>query len=404
MKEVKALLKFLAAMSVSGLLLFACTNPIDPSPDPDPGNSDTTVEALDNILNQFRLSSAAVKIAGHAPSSSGSAGLKFNIKDTLHLVEGVHVPIRFLHTETTNVAGVYIHVIGGSFSSTHYYDVPEIPEHEESDTVSVVMVGFDIDELSPGVPPAGAPFVFDIILIPHDPNGNPLDETTVPVIVDDFNNSGNSPEPCGLSTGQWVWEESYIPKDPDDGTYHFFNSPNKVWGLLGQNIKGCCINGVSNYGATCLNADSTFERTLNFQTFFIYREESFIFSEDGTFARFTSQFNANPFPEESDFCGGGQGLVKEKLNNVSYSGNWTTQNFSLPEDLNEYYATADYLTLQTTSSTGFGYGNPGGIIHQLSCDYLILIQLDNEGGGRNLFKVYRRISSPEDLLWYAMNS
>src|SRR5688572_14639060 len=115
MKEVKALLKFLAAMSVSGLLLFACnTNDPSPDPDPDPGNSDPTVEELDNILNQFRLSSAAVKIAGHAPSSSGGAGLKFNIKDTLHLIEGVHIPIRFLHTETTNVAGVYIHVIGGS--------------------------------------------------------------------------------------------------------------------------------------------------------------------------------------------------------------------------------------------------------------------------------------------------
>jgi hypothetical protein len=403
MKEVKALLKFLAAMSVSGLLLFACTNPIDPSPDPDPGNSDpATVEELDNIFIQFRLSSAAVKIAGHAPTSSGSSGLKFNIKDTLRLIEGVDIPIRFLHTETTDVKGVYIQVVGGSFSSTHYYDLPEIAESEESDTVSIVMLDFEIDDELPGVPPAGAPF--EIELTPHGPDGTPLGQVTVPVVVENFNNSANSPEPCGLSTGQWVWEESYIPKNPDDGTYNFFNSPNKVWGLIGQLINGCCIDGVSAYGATCLNADPKFERTLNFQTFFNYREEAFIFSDDGTFVRFTSQFNANPFPEESDFCGGSQGLVKEVLNNVTYFGNWTTQNFPLPEGLNKYYATADYLTLQTTSSTGFGYGNPGGIIHQLSCDYLILIQLDNEGGGRNLFKVYRRISSPEDLKWYAMNS
>ena len=158
MKKVKALLKFLVTLSVSGLLMFAC-NTNDPSPDPDPGNSDpATVEALDNIFDQFRLSSTTEKIEGNAPTSSGGSGLKFNIKDTLHLIEGVDIPIRFLHSETTDVTGVYIQVVGGSFSSTHYYDLPEIAEYEESDTVSVVMVDFEIDEELPGVPPAGAPF------------------------------------------------------------------------------------------------------------------------------------------------------------------------------------------------------------------------------------------------------
>src|SRR6187402_3620039 len=167
MKEVKALLKFLAAMSVSSLLLFACTNPIDPSPDPDPGDPGTsTVEELDNIFDQFRLSSAAEKIAGHAPTSSRSSGLKFNIKDTLHLVEGVDIPIRFLHTETTDVKGVYIQVVGGSFSSTHYYDLPEIAESEESDTVSIVVLDFEIDDELPGVPPAGGE-PFEIELTPY---------------------------------------------------------------------------------------------------------------------------------------------------------------------------------------------------------------------------------------------
>ncbi|HEX6224827.1 MAG TPA: hypothetical protein VFZ52_10480 [Chryseolinea sp.] len=399
MKEVKALLKFVAAMSVSGLLLLACTNSIDPSPDPDVGDSGTaTIEELDSIFDQFRLSPAAEKIAGHAPTSSGSSGLKINIKDTLRLIEGVDIPIRFLHTETTDVKGVYIQVVGGSFSSTHYYDLPEIAESEESDTVSIVVLDFEIDDELPGVPPARAPF--EIEMTPYGPDGTPIEDAPpIPVIVGEPHPSMDNGL-CGLPNGSWVWERSYIDGELD---VEFFNSPYKVWGLEGQDIKGCCVDGISGYGAFCLNADSEFQKTLNFQTFFIYKDEVFKFFDDGTFVRFTSQYNANPFPLETDFCTDTKGLVREVMNNITYNGDWSTRTVTMPEGMNQYYSTADYLSLRTTSSTGLGYGNPGGIIHHLSCDHLILIQPDNEGGDRNLYKVYKRIVTNEDIRWYAMN-
>lgn len=390
MKEVKALLKFLAVMSISGLLLFACS-----TTDPDPGNSDPDkVQELDNILNQFRLSSAAVKIAGDAPVSSASAGLKFNIKDTLRLVQGVDMPIRFLHDATTDVKGVYIEVVGGSFSSTDYYDLPEIAETEESDTVSTVVLDFELDDDLPGVPPAGAPF--EIKLTPHGPDGKPIEKApTIIVVVEDPNSSAHGGV-CGLPNGTWVWERSYI-----DG--EFFNSPYLVWGLKGQNITGCCVDGISGYGAFCLNADSDAQRSLNFQTFFIYKDETFKFFDDGTFVRFTSQYNANPFPLETDFCTDTKGLVREVMNNITYNGDWLTQSVTIPEGLIKNRTTADHLTLKTTSSTGLGYGNPGGIIHHVSCECMVLIQMDNEGGGRNLYKVYKRVVTDEDIFWYSMN-
>jgi hypothetical protein len=395
MKEVKALFKLLAAISVSGLLLFACstTDPVPENSDPD------TVEELDNIFNRFRLSSAAVKIAGNAPSSSGSSGLKFNIKDTLRLIQGVDIPIRFLHDETTDVKGVYIQVVGGTFSSTHYYDLPEMVESEESDTVSIVVLDFELDDDLPGVPPAGAPF--EIELTPYGPDGTPLENVQpIPVIAEDPHPSVDGDDVCGLPNGSWLWELSYIKAESH---LEFLNSPYKVWGLDGQMITGCCVDGVSGYGAFCLNEDPLTHKSLNFQTFFIYKDEVFKFFDDGTFVRFTSQYNANPFPLETDFCTDTKGLVREVMNNITYNGDWSTQRVTVPEGLNRHYTTADYLTLRTTSSTGLGYGNPGGIIHHLSCNHLVLIQPENEGGNRNLYKVYKRVVTDADIRWYSMN-
>ena len=62
------------------------------------------------------------------------------------------------------------------------------------------------------------------------------------------------------------------------------------------------------------------------------------------------------------------------------------------------------LVLITKSSTGTGYGNPGGIIHQLDCELgaLILIQPIGEGSGTYLLKAYvrKKLGVPS---WYPFN-
>ncbi|MEJ7738287.1 MAG: hypothetical protein WKF97_12735 [Chitinophagaceae bacterium] len=73
----------------------------------------------------------------------------------------------------------------------------------------------------------------------------------------------------------------------------------------------------------------------------------------------------------------------------------------LPSDLKFFYTQRNYLTLQTTSSSGGGYGNPGGILHYLDCRYLMLILPDREGSNQHLFKIYKR-KGPNNPEWLLM--
>ena len=60
-----------------------------------------------------------------------------------------------------------------------------------------------------------------------------------------------------------------------------------------------------------------------------------------------------------------------------------------------------YVEFTYNTSNGTGYGNPGGIIHQLDCKIgsLVLVQADREGGGRHLIKIYTRRKSGTSP-WY----
>ncbi len=420
MKIIKPFLKFSCMTVFCGMLLLACTSD-DPETNPEPEILDlATVEGLDSLSDHLTFASAE-KIEGKVPSApAGVSSLKFSIQDTLHLIPGVFMPVKFLHDELTNVAGVYIQVrhFSGSTNlvteATHYYDVPEVPGTAESDSISVIMVGFDpSDFVDPvGVPPAGAPLpTFEIAITPYDPNGQPLDATVVPVVVEDMND--NDPNgTCGLVLPEgeyWDWSMSYIPSNPWDGDFEFLSSPLDLFKGV-QNINGCCgADGNSYYGATCLNLDSTYQRTLPFTTFYLIAHESFIFSDNGTYTRRTQENSANPVPEESNFCDGIAGNVEIKFAKIDYTGNWTVDNVAIPPGylVNPFfgsitYTTRDRLSLQGTSSTtpGGGFGNPGGIIHLLDCKFgLILIQTDNEGFGQHLYKFYFR-RKPGDKVWF----
>ncbi len=129
---------------------------------------------------------------------------------------------------------------------------------------------------------------------------------------------------------------------------------------------------------------------LFFPTYYRIELELLAFLENGTFRRTTVEASANPLPDESNFCGD-VGKVHASIHEIDYRGFWTLD------------PNTENLQLQTTESTAEGglggYGNPGGIL-RYSCHLMLLIQVDREGFGRDLQKLYRRggIRSYE---WYS---
>ena len=343
----------------------------------------------DSISNHLQFQNA-VKKTGAIPKGPAGSSLKISLKDTLYLVDKWKLPIKFLHEDTTkNVTGVYIQVHFSS-AATFYYDVPEVSDIASNDTVSVILVGIEPDGLedTAGVPPAGGT-PFEITIVPHDSTGQPLGEVTVP--VDILEPSTDIKGECGLITkpGEyWNWSMSFIP-DPNNplGEDIFRNDPNKLWGLAGQNIRGCCTNGQSAYTSNC---DSANFRYLNFQTFFGWPNEIYKFFEDGTYAGLTESISTAPEPQLSDFCGSDRGVVTEGFNRSFLEGTWAV-------------SSSNVLTTLGTSTPQAGSlaARPDGIIDLVSCRLLIVIQPDREGGNSNLVKFYTRhdSSSPE---WYPL--
>lgn len=376
-------------MILAAALFFSCKKTPDQENNNPPGENDSTKVAVnaDSISNHLRFKDAK-KITGTIPKGPSGSSLKISFKDTLYLIDKWKIPVRFLHEDTTkNVAGVYMQVHVGSTGGTFYYDVPEVADIATNDTVSMILVGIEPKGLEDpsGVPPAGGAPPFEITIVPHDPDGRPLDEVTVPVVIAEP--AADLKGECGLITkpGEyWNWSMSFIP-DPNNplGTDIFFNSPNKLWGLKGQNIRGCCTDGISEYTANCDTANFRF---LNFQTFFNWPNEIYKFIEDGTYAGLTEFISADPDPKASNFCGSDQGVVNEDFDRSFLEGTWKLSSNSMLSTLGT-----------STPQAGSLAARPDGIVDLVSCRLLIVIQPSGEGGNRDLVKFYIRTnsSSPE---------
>jgi len=403
MRHITQFLKPTCTVILCGILMATCRKP-ETEPGNPPANNQTDSTNADIISDHLQFFDATKK-QGTIPKGPAGSILKISFKDTLYLMDQVKGPIKFLHEDTTqNIAGIYVQVHGtviGGTGATYYYDVPELTEMEESDSVSVIMIGFD---------PAGfePPLTFDITITPYDESGHPIAEVVRPVKIAEHNvePNGNAGS-CGLvlpDDESWHWELSYILAEPitEEHPFYFYNDPNKIFGAGGQVIKGNCCNGISVYGP-CVPGDTTLNASLHFATSYRIMSETLEF-HDGTFLRQTFEDGANPLPASSDFCAGGEGMISYNLNHTIYNGNYTVTATTLPPDL-QGYDDSLRLTLQTTSSSpqGSGFGNSGGIIHQLDCTIgaLVLIQLDLEGGGNHLYKFYRR-RNISDPYWYAI--
>ena len=145
--------KFRQLILFCGIFLLACSSDEPeavPAPCLERSAATTTVEELDDLSDHFEFLSAK-KISGKIPAApAGNSTLKISFKDTLYMMGSARIPIKFLHDAATNVAGVYIQVhrpaastAGDPLYATYHYDVPELAENAESDTVSVIFVGFD---------------------------------------------------------------------------------------------------------------------------------------------------------------------------------------------------------------------------------------------------------------------
>ena len=357
----------------------------DPAPE-DPIQNGGSANA--EIIASHLIFSNATKITGTVPKGPAGSSLKISIEDTLFLVDKYRVPVKFLHEDTTkNVAGVYARIYVGSLGSTFYYDVPEVPDIATNDTVSVVLISIDRDGLLDdlGVPPAGpssTDIPFEITFVPYDETGNPTGEVTVPVHISksDTDLSGE----CGLVNGTgeyWVWSASYISDPNDPNKDFFFNSRDKLWGLTGQLIQGCCTNGISAYTANCLDEN---KKKLRFRTFFNWPTELYQFRDDGTYSGISEFISADPDPPSSDFCGVRDGVVHEDFDRRFLEGTW------------QVTAAADLQTLGTSTPSGDSRAaRPDGKITLLDCDYLITEQLNAEGGNQALVQLYIRWDSQE---------
>lgn len=393
------LLKSVLVLCLCGELIIGCRkNDEAPGDAVKPG--DSTSAAAQTISNNLQFFNAGKK-QGSIPKGPAGSSLKISVEDTLYLFDEIKRPIKFLHRDTTkNVSGVYIQVrsAGNGGSASEYYDVPEISETEDSDTVSVIMIGIDPEGIT-------RPQTFDITIVPYDKNRQPLAETNKPVKIDaPQSNPPGSPGSCGLVTPsgeRWEWDLSFVL---GNGEFEFYSEPFKVHSEGGQYIDGSCCSGKSMWPEFC-PGEIEHNKRLHFATYYQISFENFSFFDGGNFFRQTMEDSPVPVPAESNFCGNGSGKVIESLKHTTYNGNWSIEPVTLPQDL-QHLAKQDthQLVLQYRSSAGTGYGNPGGVIHQLDCEegFLTLIQLDREGGGKHLIKMYTRRklgTSP----WYNFN-
>ncbi len=176
------------------------------------GGQDTIMAPADSldadVVSEHLLLPSASKITGKPPTATDGQ-IKMDVKDTIYLVKGLPIGemIAFWHTPTQIVSGFYVYVSGSSF----YYDVPKTVIDEqfipaaENDSISLLTV-----DISNGA--WEYPFSTNIQILPHGPDGIPLDDATRPIEVEDPANSCTSiirtisPDNRKL----WMWEKTTL--------------------------------------------------------------------------------------------------------------------------------------------------------------------------------------------------
>lgn len=208
---------------------------------PPQDSTDTQGNTLDaDKLSEYLVLKDAVKINGNPPTTTDGQ-LQVDVKDTIYVIKGYPLGdrLQIKHQAGQNVTGFYVYV----GSASYYFDVPEeendyIPP-QESDTTSVLVLDLDIPE-DEGV---DYPFTTEIVILPHDESGMPLDEFDRWVTVEDPDNaSGNGCNSImqpyeGLETApRWRWDLTFWEQN---GNIIRGWAPNRKETINSQGV-GCC--------------------------------------------------------------------------------------------------------------------------------------------------------------------
>ena len=251
MSFIKTYLRYYSLL-LCGLLLFcSCETDLDPD---DPGNNPNNPNQPANIdpdkaSGYLRLDSPTV-ISGTL-GSAVEGQLKMDVEDTIFSIKGYPIGNRleFLHDPTQDVSGFYIYVGGAS----SYYDVPETiiegqyTPPEEGDTTAIL----DMD-LDPTIDNVDYPYTIEITIQPHDPSGNPLDEFTRWVTVEDPADSGGGSgcntiaRPLSDNTIHWDWD--FTIREFNGDILNVF-APGLATPINSQG-SGCCSDNGKSYSVS----------------------------------------------------------------------------------------------------------------------------------------------------------
>lgn len=302
MKLQRRYIGLLAIVLLNGLLLASCDSNVQPdqgNDTDDPGTPGNTNDP-DRFAEYLVLTDAS-KLSGALPTAP-DLGLKISVKDTLFLVKdfpyGARVVVR--HDGQHDISGFYVGVSNSSF----YYDVP-VDEREAQDSTDVIYINL----AAPDGDDVDYPLAIPIKIIPHGPDGSPLDEFEKVAIVEDPATSNcpitipSDPQPV-----HWVWE--FTVGLDFSGQVFQVDAP----GLKQINryqTGGCCnADGTSSTVAndpTCFSefSDGTPNprwRTIDVEHYFTWGFDLLWLFDDRTFHQWNHSHQTNYRPSKSDFC------------------------------------------------------------------------------------------------------
>lgn len=238
MKLIKNYLRFFTSVLCGLAVVWSCEsdlNPDDPGNPTNPNNPNLPANIDPDKASRYLVLDSATQITG-TPGGASDGQIKMDVEDTIFAVKGYPLGsrIHFSKDTTQNISGYYVHVSGAS----SYYDVPETiidgqyePTTDE-DTSSVLVL-----DLDPTVDNVDYPFTIEVIIQPHDPSGNPLDEFTRWVTVEDPEDGSNGG--CNTITGK-VWEWNFSFRVYNDEILNVF-APGLATPINSQG-GGCCTS------------------------------------------------------------------------------------------------------------------------------------------------------------------
>lgn len=370
---------------LAALIYSNCSNPEneEPAPKQEEKEKEITEKDADAILAGFSFSKST-KVTGSVPPVTNSSLVKTNIGDTLYMLPDIKMPIRISHPQSVVIGGWYVAVK----NSTFYYDV-SIDQEEDSDTVSVVIVKVDPDEIE--LPSGGGEQAKNIPveITPYDQNGQPIDVITRVLSVEepsdicDIRVDGDT---VGGAVSDWIWYSTEI--FDSKGVLKFINGPRQAFNA-NQEVVGCCADSTicpqAVFNPVTKATDLVYDSKLTAKTSYSILGETFTFFKNGTFGRQTVERIKNFSYTATDWCAGITGY-NDRESIVFYYG---THDYVPGNKAISYFASRK----DCDDPLGIcGYGSrPGEVLH--NCEMLAIIVDKLMLEGTEEIRLYVRVSS-----------